>query len=247
MRAGKPVIGLAGGIGSGKSAAASILAELGAAIIDSDQLNHEELSRPEVVNELRRWWGDRVLRPDGTVDRAAIREIVVADSSQRERLERLVHPRIARRSKERMRRLQRDRVCRAIVWDAPLLYEANLANQCDCVIFVDDAANAPVDSMGPLLERHKSFPNRTNVEFAQITEGGHIVLRVWERGVGGTEACGTGACAVCVAAVLTGRSDRNSLVQLPGGVLEITWSSGDNCVYMTGPAVEVFQGSWPDD
>jgi len=137
VRAGKPVIGLTGGIGSGKSTAAAILAELGAAIIDSDQLNHEELNQPEVLDELRRWWGDRVLRSDGTVDRGAIREIVTADPYQRERLERLVHPRIARRSEEYKGQHERDRRCRAIIWDSPLLYEAALAEKCDCVIFVD--------------------------------------------------------------------------------------------------------------
>ena len=137
MRAGKPVIGLTGGIGSGKSTAAAILAELGAAVIDSDQLNREELNQPEVLDTLRRWWGDRVLRLDGTADRGAIREIITADPDQRKRLEQLIHPRIARRREEDMGRHERDPGCRAIVWDTPLLYEAALAEQCDRVLFVD--------------------------------------------------------------------------------------------------------------
>jgi dephospho-CoA kinase len=137
VKAGKPVIGLAGGIGSGKSAAAKTLADLGAGVIDSDQLNHEELNQPEVLDELRRWWGDRVTRPDRTADRAAIREIVADDAEQRQRLERLVHPRIARRREEYMKRYECDPRIRAIVWDSPLLYEAGLAEKCDCVIFVD--------------------------------------------------------------------------------------------------------------
>jgi diaminopimelate epimerase len=110
-----------------------------------------------------------------------------------------------------------------------------------CVIFVDDAANAPVNSMGPLLERHKSFPNRTNVGFAQITEDGRIVLRVWERGVGETQACGTGACAAAVAALHTGKAVSPMEILLTGGALKIRIDDFGH-VHMAGPAVEVFDG-----
>jgi dephospho-CoA kinase len=154
VRAGKPVIGLAGGIGSGKSAAAAILADLGAAVINSDQLNHEELNQPEVLDTLREWWGDRVLRLDGTVDREEIREIVTSDPDQRERLERLIHPRIARRRKQEMGRHERDSDVRAIVWDVPLLYEAGLAEQCDCVIFVE----ADEDVRAKRVGRERGWP-----------------------------------------------------------------------------------------
>ena len=110
-----------------------------------------------------------------------------------------------------------------------------------CVIFVENAAHAPVDSMGPLIERHKSFPNRTNVGFAQITEGGNIVLRVWERGVGETQACGTGACAAAVAALHTGKAVSPMEIRLTGGALKIRIDDFGH-VHMTGPAVEVFDG-----
>ena len=137
MRAGKPIVGVAGGIGSGKSTVAAMLGELGAAVIDSDRLNHEELNQPDVLDCLRRWWGDEVIGPRGRADRDAIRKRVAADPEARKRLEQLVHPRIARRRQAEMARLQTDPNVRAFVWDVPLLYEAGLADQCDAVIFVD--------------------------------------------------------------------------------------------------------------
>jgi len=137
VKAGKPIIGLAGGIGSGKSTVASILGELGAAIIASDRVNREELNSPEVLACLRRWWGQGVFGPDGAVDRDAVRQLVTRDGAARERLERLVHPRIARRSQALMTEYQADPTVRAVVWDAPLLFEAGLADQCDYVIFVE--------------------------------------------------------------------------------------------------------------
>lgn len=137
MSAGKPIIGLTGGIGSGKSTVAAILHELGAAVIDADRLNHEELDSPEVLAQLRRWWGDQVAGPDGGADRAAIRRIVAADASQRRRLEHLVHPRIDRRRRELTARYQADPQVRAIVYDAPLLHEVGLVEQCDRILFVE--------------------------------------------------------------------------------------------------------------
>jgi dephospho-CoA kinase len=135
--AGKPIIGLTGAIGSGKSTVAGILRDLGAAVIDADRLNHEQLNSPEVLAELRRWWGGQVVGSDGNADRAAIRKIVSDDADQRSRLERLVHPRIAGRRQELMAVYQVDPAVRAIVWDVPLLYEVGLAGQCDCVVFVE--------------------------------------------------------------------------------------------------------------
>jgi len=93
-----------------------------------------------------------------------------------------------------------------------------------------------------LFEHHEMFPARTNTEFVQIISSTHLQMRVWERGAGATLACGTGACAVVVAAVLEGRSQRKCLVDLPGGPLEIEWNEKDNHVYMTGPAEKVFSG-----
>ena len=94
------------------------------------------------------------------------------------------------------------------------------------------------------MERHPLFPRRTNTEFAQIVSPTHIKMRVWERGAGETLACGTGACATAVAAVLNGKTERNVTLELLGGNLEIEWSETDNHVYMTGPAVTVFEGDF---
>ncbi len=112
------------------------------------------------------------------------------------------------------------------------------------VIFVEGDVQAfPVEQYGPLIERHAVFPKKTNVEFVQVESPVHLRMRVWERGAGTTLACGTGACATLVAAVLTGRADRTATVTLPGGPLEIAWDDADSHVYMTGPAVEVFAGT----
>jgi diaminopimelate epimerase len=114
-----------------------------------------------------------------------------------------------------------------------------------CVVFVDTPTDDLVLGVGPKAEIDPHFPNRVNVEFAQVLSATEVRQRTWERGSGETLACGTGACAVCVAGVLTGRSGRNVKIHLPGGDLAIEWSEADNHVYMTGPAVEVFQGEWP--
>ena len=111
------------------------------------------------------------------------------------------------------------------------------------VIFVDDVAGFPLEQIGPQIEKHAVFPKKTNVEFVQVTSPSHLLMRVWERGAGITLACGTGACATLVAAVLTGRAERTAVVELPGGPLEITWNEADNRIDMTGPAQEVFAGT----
>lgn len=110
-----------------------------------------------------------------------------------------------------------------------------------CLVFVPDVSRAPVHSLGSLLERHELFPNHINVEFIEIRSREEIAVRVWERGVGETLACGTGACASVAGSVLTGRTGRQVRVNLPGGQLLIEWS-GNNHLFMTGPAEEVFQG-----
>jgi diaminopimelate epimerase len=110
-----------------------------------------------------------------------------------------------------------------------------------CVLFVDDVAATRVSRIGPLLELHELFPNRTNVEFAQVFNDRHIILRVWERGVGETQACGTGACAAAVAAMHSGRCSAPVTVRLSGGELKIDVDKKGH-VNMTGPAVEVFSG-----
>ena len=110
-----------------------------------------------------------------------------------------------------------------------------------CVVFVSDVDNFPVELVGPKIERHPAFPQRTNVEFVQVVSSNELRVRVWERGAGLTLACGTGACASLVIAAKTGRAERKAKVHLPGGALTIEWRD-DNKVYMTGPAVEVFRG-----
>ena len=98
--------------------------------------------------------------------------------------------------------------------------------------------------VGRSVEWASCFPRRINVHFVQVHSPGEVTMRTWERGSGVTLACGTGACAVAVAGVLTGRTGRKLLAHLPGGDLELNWSETDDHVYMTGPAVEVFSGEW---
>lgn len=114
-----------------------------------------------------------------------------------------------------------------------------------CITFVDEPSDELVLGYGPRIERDPHFPRRVNAEFVQVLSPREVRLRVWERGSGETLACGTGASAVCVAGVLTGRTERTIVAHLPGGDLELTWGE-NNHVYMTGPAVEVFTGEWPD-
>lgn len=110
------------------------------------------------------------------------------------------------------------------------------------VIVVKNVSTTPVDQFGPLIEHHRLFPRRTNVEFIQIIDKKNIRMRVWERGAGETLACGTGASAAGVASVLLGLADRKVNLHLPGGKLAIQWSAKNNHVYMTGPAEKVFDG-----
>jgi diaminopimelate epimerase len=113
-----------------------------------------------------------------------------------------------------------------------------------CVIFVDEITDDLLLRVGPQIERHAAFPKRVNAEFVKVLSRSETVLRVWERGSGETQACGTGACAAAVAGVLAGLTDRKILTHLPGGDLELEWTSGGE-VEMTGPAAEVFTGDWP--
>jgi diaminopimelate epimerase len=115
-----------------------------------------------------------------------------------------------------------------------------------CITYVDEITDELVLGVGPKVERHPAFPRRTNAEFVRVNRPNDVTLRVWERGSGETLACGTGACAVAVAGVLTGRTQRQIVAHLPGGDLQLHWSEKDNHVYMTGPAVEVFSGEWPE-
>ena len=110
------------------------------------------------------------------------------------------------------------------------------------VVPVDDLATIPFDAWGAALEVHPAFPAKTNVHFLQVHDRSHLEVRVWERGAGPTLACGTGACATLVAAVLLNLSDDSAEVMLPGGPLQISWSNRQGSVLMTGPAEAVFDG-----
>jgi len=115
-----------------------------------------------------------------------------------------------------------------------------------CILFVNEITDDLVLGIGPKIEIDAAFPRRINVEFVKVNRPEDVTLRVWERGSGETLACGTGACAVAVAGVLTGRTERRLKAHLPGGDLQLHWSESDNHVYLTGPALEVFSGEWPD-
>ncbi len=114
------------------------------------------------------------------------------------------------------------------------------------VIFCKDVAAIPLEKVGPVLERHAWFPRRINVHFVQVDSRNELKMRTWERGSGVTLACGTGACAVCAAGVLTGRTARQVLAHLPGGDLSLRWDEPTGHMFMTGPAEEVFTGQWFD-
>jgi diaminopimelate epimerase len=113
-----------------------------------------------------------------------------------------------------------------------------------CIVFVDDPDTFDVPYWGPRFERHAAFPEGVNTEFVQVVDAQTFRMRVWERGSGETLACGTGAAAVAVACHLNGRTGRHATGHLLGGRLDLEWRERDNQVYMTGPAVEVFQGTW---
>lgn len=110
------------------------------------------------------------------------------------------------------------------------------------VVFVDKIVDEELKTFGPQLEKHNLFPRKTNVEFVEVISDSEVNMRVWERGAGETLACGTGACATVVASVLNGLTSRQVTVHLAGGDLLIEWSAENNHVYMTGPAVTVFEG-----
>ena len=112
-----------------------------------------------------------------------------------------------------------------------------------CITFIDeDVKSFPLESIGPLFEKHELFPEGVNTEFVNIIDKEHLRMRVWERGSGETLACGTGACAVAVASYLNGFTGRNVDIELMGGHLEIAYDEATNHVFMTGPATEVFSG-----
>jgi diaminopimelate epimerase len=113
------------------------------------------------------------------------------------------------------------------------------------VFYCRDVKKVPLELVGPVVERHAIFPRRVNAHVVQVHARGEVTMRTWERGSGVTLACGTGACAVCVAGVLTDRTGRKITAHLAGGDLQLEWRETDNHVEMTGSATEVFTGEWP--
>lgn len=115
------------------------------------------------------------------------------------------------------------------------------------VFFTDALSDVPLREWGPQLERHPLFPQRINVHFVQVLAREHVRMATWERGTGITQACGTGAAAVCVACVLNGLTDRRITATLPGGDLLLEWDEASNHVFKTGPATEVFSAEWDEN
>ena len=132
--------------------------------------------------------------------------------------------------------------------DNPTLWGPGAVNMGNphAVFFVDDAEAVPVDKLGPMIENHPMFPERANVEFCHVIDRNRIRMRVWERGAGVTQACGSGACAAVVAGVRRDLIDRTCTVDLDGGPLVIEWGEDDN-VFMTGPIATSFQGVIGED
>jgi diaminopimelate epimerase len=112
-----------------------------------------------------------------------------------------------------------------------------------CVVFLPEVEDLALEQLGPQFEHHRFFPKRVNTEFIRVDTRDTLRMRVWERGSGETAACGTGACAALVAAVLTDRAERRATLRLNGGDLDIEWRAADDHVYMTGPATEAFRGA----
>ena len=144
MKHAKPVIGLAGGIASGKSLVADILAELGAGVINADDLNHKVLHSDEVRRQIQKWWGQDTYDEAGLLDRRRLADIVFNDPAKRKKLEVLTHPRVNELRDQRMNELEADERIHAIVLDIPLLFEVGQNALCDQVIFVEVDENARI-------------------------------------------------------------------------------------------------------
>jgi len=134
---GKPVIGITGGVGSGKSTVARMFGQLGCLVISADEQVQQAYRDPAIVRQIRDWWGDDVVAVDGRVDKAKIADIVFGDPGQRQKLQALLHPRVAELRQRRMVDAADDPQVHAIVWDTPLLFETGLRGGCDAIVFVE--------------------------------------------------------------------------------------------------------------
>jgi dephospho-CoA kinase len=134
---GKPIIGITGGIGSGKSTVAEMFGELGCTVISSDDLVRQAYQDPVVVRELRTWWGDEIVDSRGNLIREKIADIIFSDPGQRQRLESLIHPKVTDCRQRQMEEGSRDPQVAAFIWDTPLLFETGLRVGCDAIVFVE--------------------------------------------------------------------------------------------------------------
>lgn len=150
----KPIVGLAGGVGSGKSTVAGILEALGGGVISSDKLGHAEINSANARRTLQNWWGPGVLTESGEIDRRKVASIIFSDPAQRHRLEAFLHPLIAIRRRDKMNEYQQKQWVKFIVIDSPLLYETDLDLECDAVIFVD----APFEVRRERSEKDRGWP-----------------------------------------------------------------------------------------
>jgi dephospho-CoA kinase len=157
---GKSIIGIVGGIGSGKSFVASLFGELGCLVIDSDRQVASVYRDPDVQKTLRQWWGDAVIGPDGNINRSLIASKVFNNPLERERLEQLVHPRVHAAREAAMRQAANDPTVVAFVWDTPLLLETGLNRECDAIVYVD----APLEQC---LQRVKNSRGWDEAELAR--------------------------------------------------------------------------------
>jgi dephospho-CoA kinase len=137
VHSGKPVIGIAGGIGSGKSFVAKLFGQEGCLVIDSDQQVSDAYRDEEVRRTLRQWWGEQALRPDGQINRRFIGARVFNDPQERRRLEELIHPRVNAARQRLMEQAAKDPSVKAFIWDTPLLFETGLNRQCDAIVFIE--------------------------------------------------------------------------------------------------------------
>ncbi|MBN2212243.1 MAG: dephospho-CoA kinase [Sedimentisphaerales bacterium] len=166
MKFPKPVIGITGGIGSGKSTVSREFARLGCAVIDADQINHEVLELPAVKAKLREWWGEGIFTSAGNIDRKALGLIVWADHEAMRRLTALTHPEILQRQGALLKQYQEDTAISGVILDVPLLFEIGWDKYCDAVIFVDAPESLRLERLKKRGFNQKSLKKAENLQFS---------------------------------------------------------------------------------